>query len=776
MGYDYRNLSPIEFERLCADLVSLKEGVRYQRFGEGRDDGVDLMYNDTSSGKTIVQCKRYRDAAKLMHVLENSEAEKVRQLKPQRYCLLTSASLTPGNKEKIKAIFSPFIVTTQDIWGCEYIDDLLVDDKYRKVVYNIPSLWLPSFRLVSEFMSNAIRGRSKYELEDSINKCSHFAWTSVCDNCMKRLGMAHVVILVGDPGVGKTVAAEMLICRLSLMGYEVYVSYNGIKEFEDVYQPNVKQAFLYDDFLGSNYFDAVRNREDTQICKFASRVSSDPTKCFVLTSRTTILNRGLECSTVFKLHKFTQDTRLVDVNNVSTVDKAHILYKLIRTSCCDEKALAEYVRAKQYWRVIKHDNFNPRVIDYIVKSELMKDVDSGNCLAAKLDCALNHPMEIWRSVFESQINCIERVLVWATYLNSGIGEDQLHEVFDKLLLLPTFLVNAGASRTFTSVSQTLVGSLLKRVISRELPVGKLIDDIYSGHSSNEDAYVQVVSYDLQNHSIADYMCSCWESDTVSVKKALELLNSKAAVENFIRTTGGKVSQCKRDVLNYLISNDCSATNVALRLRAYAELLKDYKDTAACTVAFTYVKSINPEMIGQKEVDSFVDILSAAMTHGLPIKTFLQSIPPENLRKIFNSCNRVQDAIMLYNLAPGSVFIDADEVKATISDLLVEYGSEQLKSWTMPDLEFDEASGKMCASRYDIERAEEMLEECFNELISEVSQLQDVIDVWDCVTEVGVKDYYQTDYDGYDDYMDRSISHDYDTRQIDSMFSTLIQDT
>ena len=272
------------------------------------------------------------------------------------------------------------------------------------------------------------------------------------------------------------------------------------------------------------------------------------------------------------------------------------------------------------------------------------------------------------------------------------------------------------------------------------------------------------------------MCSCWESDTVSVKKALELLNSKAAVENFIKTTAGKVSQCKRDVLNYLTSNDCSATNIALRLRAYAELIKDYNDMAVCTVAFSYVKALNSEMIGQKEVDSFVDILRAAMTHGLPIKAFLRSIPSENLRGIFNSCNRVQDAIALYNWAPKSVFIDADEVKETISALLVEYGSEQLKYWTMPDLKFDEESGKMCASRHDIECAEDMLKECFDELISEVSQLQDIIDVWECVADVGVEDYYQADYEGDDDYMDRSISYDYDTRQIDSMFSTLIQDT
>ena len=77
MRFDYRNLSPIEFERLCSDLLTIMEGVRYQRFGEGRDDGVDLQYENVSGAKTIVQCKRYRDSSQLLSVLKHTERKKV---------------------------------------------------------------------------------------------------------------------------------------------------------------------------------------------------------------------------------------------------------------------------------------------------------------------------------------------------------------------------------------------------------------------------------------------------------------------------------------------------------------------------------------------------------------------------------------------------------------------------------------------------------------------------------------------------------------------------
>ena len=777
MSYDYRNLSPVEFERLCADLVSLKEGVSYQRFGEGRDDGVDLLYEDTTSGKrTIVQCKRYKDTKQLISVLEKSEVRKVRKLKPQRYCLLTSASLTPQNKQRIKDIFCPYLKTTQDIWGCDDLDGLLDDDKYRQVVYNVPPLWLPSFPLVSKFINNGVVGRSQYEMAECVKKNSFFAWTSVCDTCMKRLETSRVVILVGDPGVGKTVTAEMLICRLSLMGYEVYVSYDGIKEFEDVYRPNTKQAFLYDDFLGSNYFDAVRNREDTSICKFAERVSHDTDKCFILTSRTTVLNHGLEASTSFQIHRFAQHHRMVDVNGLTNEDKAHILYKLLCISYCSRDSLMEYVRDKKYWKVIKHNNFNPRIVDYIVRDESVKHVVSGKDLDSKLNYALNHPMAIWETVYKNQIDRLERVIVWATFLNNGIREDQLSDVFDKLLALPSSQIASSTSQTFESVTKALSGSLLNRVITLELPGRKAIDNLFSGSSSKDDEYERVVSYQLRNHSIADYLCVCWHEDDYSVKRAIEFLNSKAALETFIKIPDGEHGSLKSNVFKYLTSDNCSSTNIALRLTAYSQLVKNTNDTTSRTDALAYVKSLDKGLIDRNGVDSFFAILRATMPDERSIAAFLQSISANNLRKIFRICHCVQDAIALYKLAPRSVFVDPTEVKEIISDLLVEYGEKLISSWGIPVLEFDETSGKMCASRYDIEEAEEKLEERFNELISDTSQLADMINVWDCVVDVNVEEYYTADCDEYYDEKKRDLPDDSATKRIDSMFSALIQNS
>ncbi len=55
---NYSNLNDVEFEYLCKDIMSRMLNVKLERFGSGRDDGIDLT--DNSYRKSIiVQVKHY---------------------------------------------------------------------------------------------------------------------------------------------------------------------------------------------------------------------------------------------------------------------------------------------------------------------------------------------------------------------------------------------------------------------------------------------------------------------------------------------------------------------------------------------------------------------------------------------------------------------------------------------------------------------------------------------------------------------------------------------
>lgn len=79
MPNNYLSLSPSEFETLSADILSALHSVHFERYGEGRDGGVDGKFVTSIGGIWIVQAKRYRDVKALLRQMEH-EQKKVLQL------------------------------------------------------------------------------------------------------------------------------------------------------------------------------------------------------------------------------------------------------------------------------------------------------------------------------------------------------------------------------------------------------------------------------------------------------------------------------------------------------------------------------------------------------------------------------------------------------------------------------------------------------------------------------------------------------------------------
>jgi hypothetical protein len=52
--YDFRSLSPHDFELVCRDLLQKPLGVRLESFTAGRDSGIDFRYR-TKTYTLIVQ-------------------------------------------------------------------------------------------------------------------------------------------------------------------------------------------------------------------------------------------------------------------------------------------------------------------------------------------------------------------------------------------------------------------------------------------------------------------------------------------------------------------------------------------------------------------------------------------------------------------------------------------------------------------------------------------------------------------------------------------------
>jgi hypothetical protein len=107
--YDFKSLSPADFEDLTRDLLQQHWKVRLEAFKTGRDQGIDLRYAAVPRHSIVVQCKHFANSSvsKLVQQLRKRELPKIRSLNPKRYVLVTSLPLNPQDKDKIAAALVP---------------------------------------------------------------------------------------------------------------------------------------------------------------------------------------------------------------------------------------------------------------------------------------------------------------------------------------------------------------------------------------------------------------------------------------------------------------------------------------------------------------------------------------------------------------------------------------------------------------------------------------------------------------------------------------------
>ena len=110
---DYSFLSPIDFQKMCGDIIQIRENITFECFALGKDQGID--YRGFKDGKTIiVQVKSTKNYNTLKSELKNVELAKVKKLNPDRYILMVAMPLLPNQKKEILEIFKDYIVDNLD--------------------------------------------------------------------------------------------------------------------------------------------------------------------------------------------------------------------------------------------------------------------------------------------------------------------------------------------------------------------------------------------------------------------------------------------------------------------------------------------------------------------------------------------------------------------------------------------------------------------------------------------------------------------------------------
>lgn len=271
--YDFKSLNDKEFEILCIDLLSEAYESRFERFKAGKDQGVDGRFFSNDKKESILQCKHWANTpnSTLIRSLKKKELPKVKALSPERYIVATSNHLSRKEKKQIMKDMHPFIKSESDIFGNEDLNDLIRDNE--NIERRHYKLWISSTNILETILNKATHDRSEFVLKE-IEESSHlYATTENHNKAIEILEEKNVIIITGEPGVGKTSLSEQMALQYIRLGYDFICISDEIEEAEKVYKKDEKQLFYFDDFLGRNYLEAIDGNKPSRISTFIRRIS-----------------------------------------------------------------------------------------------------------------------------------------------------------------------------------------------------------------------------------------------------------------------------------------------------------------------------------------------------------------------------------------------------------------------------------------------------------------------------------------------------------------------
>ena len=416
---NFSNLNDVEFEYLCKDVMSKKLGVELERFGNGKDGGVDLT-DHAYMKNIIVQVKHYikTDVSGLISALKK-EVPKVEKWKPETYYICCSKELTVQNKSEIYELFAKYMGSTANIITLIEINDFLNKEENADILHRHFKLWIESTNILKDTFTNDIWIDSEVLLNDIKENIKIFVETGLYKQARLMVEKNNALIIVGDPGTGKTITSKMLVLHYASLGYRVRYTTDGAdlaglkKSLSQ--SREVKEIILLDDCFGQAYF-TMKQGQENELIALIKYVNMNQNKILIMNSRVTIYHEANDRNPelVKSLDKKEYRIYILDMSRISNIEKAKMLYTHFYFGDIPPEYREEIKKGKRYLEIVKHKNYSPRIIEFISGKSQYEKIEPQKYYEFIMGC-LKNPEQIWKNEYERRLKTEDRILLTTLY-------------------------------------------------------------------------------------------------------------------------------------------------------------------------------------------------------------------------------------------------------------------------------------------------------------------------------------------------------------------------
>lgn len=289
----------------------------------------------------------------------------------------------------------------------------------------------------------------------------------------------------------------MIVLEYLINDYQlIYASTNDLRSVKEsiLKSSQNKQIILLDDFLGHHYLkiDDTKSSELRMLISFIKTLEN--TK-LLLNSRITILNEAVQGDIKFrKLYDNYIDYEFrIDKNSISSEERFkifenHLIYNEV------PKNYREYLLVdNRYLDIINHENFNPRIIEYIANKRNTTE-ESEESYYAFIISKLDNPKDVWQDEFENRVEPIDRIFLYTLY---SISEG-------------------------TATSEDIKLAFENR-ISYESSIDKTINNYERVAKRLSNALIKITGLEVSiiNHSLSEYIHKALQENIEEQRKILE---------------------------------------------------------------------------------------------------------------------------------------------------------------------------------------------------------------------------------------------------------------